>query len=261
MSEKNREKRELVHDPEDVPEGLSDEEQIQYWETHDVTEEYLAKVEEAPEDERPRPRTRPINVRFDDHTLGRLKALADRRDVGYQTLLKQFVAERLYEEEKREGVLSTGQWEAFGTRSQEAPNDYSEFLNSVLWSCWKTLSTATQVAQGNVQQAEQATQQSVQAVVQAASQAGKQAMEAASQADQQAARGEEQVAWAAALADQRGATGVPIRNYDTSNVAEIVEQLDNLSADELQRLRVYERQHKDRDSLLGQIDRKINTLS
>lgn len=106
MSENNREIRGLVYDPEDVPEGLNDEEQIRYWETHDVTEEYLAKVEEAPEDERPRPRTRPINVRFDDHTLGRLRDLADRRDVGYQTLLKQFVTERLYEEEKREGVLS-----------------------------------------------------------------------------------------------------------------------------------------------------------
>lgn len=106
MSEKNRENRELVYDPQDVPEGLSDEDQIRYWETHDVTEEYLAKVEEAPEDERPRPRARPINVRFDDHMLGRLRNLADRRDVGYQTLLKQFVTERLYEEEKREGILS-----------------------------------------------------------------------------------------------------------------------------------------------------------
>lgn len=26
--------------------------------------------------------------------------------MGYQTLMKQFVAERLYEEEKREGVIS-----------------------------------------------------------------------------------------------------------------------------------------------------------
>jgi hypothetical protein len=45
-------------------------------------------------------------VRFDDFMLGRLKELADRRNVGYQTLLKEFVAERLYEEEKREGILA-----------------------------------------------------------------------------------------------------------------------------------------------------------
>ena len=110
MSEKNQEKFELVYDPKDVPEGLSDEEQIRFWETHDVTEEFLAKVEEAPEEERPRSRqrTRSIDV-LDDSTLERLKELADRRNVGPDTLLNNFVAERLYEEEKREGILAAGQ--------------------------------------------------------------------------------------------------------------------------------------------------------
>jgi hypothetical protein len=37
--------------------------------------------------------------------LRRLKTLAERRDKGYQTLLKEFVVERLYEEEKREGLV------------------------------------------------------------------------------------------------------------------------------------------------------------
>lgn len=104
MSEKNQNLG-LVYGPEDVPEGLSDEEQIRFWETHEVTEEFLAQVEEAPEDERPRARTQPVNVRFDDFTLGRLKALAKRRNVAYETLLEEFVTERLYEEEKREGML------------------------------------------------------------------------------------------------------------------------------------------------------------
>jgi hypothetical protein len=110
MSEKNQEKFELVYDPKDVPEGLTDEEQIRFWETHDVTEEFLAKVEEAPEGERPRPRqrTRSIDV-LDDSTLERLKELADRRNVDSDTLLNNFVAERLYEEEKREGILAAGQ--------------------------------------------------------------------------------------------------------------------------------------------------------
>ena len=109
MSEKNREGLEPVYDPKDVPEGLNDEEQIRFWETHEVTEEFLTKVKEAPEDERPRPRTRPVKVRFDDFTLRRLKELAYRRNVGYQTLLKEFVVERLYEEEKREGILPASQ--------------------------------------------------------------------------------------------------------------------------------------------------------
>ncbi len=50
-------------------------------------------------------RTTPIAIRFDQFTLTRLKALAAARNTGYQTLLKEFVVERLYEEEKREGII------------------------------------------------------------------------------------------------------------------------------------------------------------
>jgi predicted DNA binding CopG/RHH family protein len=52
-------------------------------------------------------RTTPIAIRFDQFTLQRLKALAAARNTGYQTLLKEFVIERLYEEEKREGIISS----------------------------------------------------------------------------------------------------------------------------------------------------------
>jgi hypothetical protein len=52
-------------------------------------------------------RTTPIAVRFDQFTLTRLKALAALRNTGYQTLLKEFVVERLYEEEKREGIIDS----------------------------------------------------------------------------------------------------------------------------------------------------------
>lgn len=50
-------------------------------------------------------RTTPIAVRFDQFTLKRLKTLAALHNKGYQTLLKEFVVERLYEEEKREGII------------------------------------------------------------------------------------------------------------------------------------------------------------
>ena len=175
------------------------------------------------------------------------------------------------------------QREAFETLSQEATNATSEFLNSALSFYQEALSTATQVVQQNLQQGAQATQQGMQAGVQAASQAGQQAMEAASQAGQQAAqaatqaaqqgaesanqsaqqsaRGGEQVAQSGAYAAQRVATGVHIRDYDDLNVDEIVEQLDNLSTEELQQVRAYEQQNKNRDGLLGQIDRRINAAS
>jgi hypothetical protein len=175
------------------------------------------------------------------------------------------------------------QREAVETLSEEATNAYTEYLNSALSFYQEALSTATQVAQGNVQQVAQATQQGMQAGVQAASQAGQQAMgaanqsaqqgaqavieagqqgvESANQSAQQSARGGEQVARAGALAAQKVATGVPIQDYDDLNVGEIVEQLDNLSADELQKVRVYEKQNKDRDSLIEQIDRRISAAA
>lgn len=109
MSEEKKKKPiKLINDPSELPTDLSDEEQLEFWETHGLSEEFLDKTEEVPAEERPRrpEKAVPISVRFDAHTLDRLKALADRRGVGYQTLLKQFVGERLYEEEKREGLVS-----------------------------------------------------------------------------------------------------------------------------------------------------------
>jgi hypothetical protein len=52
-------------------------------------------------------RTTPIAIRFDQFTLKRLKALAALHNTGYQTLLKEFVVERLYEEEKRAGIIDS----------------------------------------------------------------------------------------------------------------------------------------------------------
>jgi hypothetical protein len=105
--EKKRKPIKLIDDPSELPTDLSDEEQLEFWETHGLSEEFLDKTEEVPAEERPRRpgKAAPISVRFDAHTLERLKALADHRGIGYQTLLKQFVGERLYEEEKREGLV------------------------------------------------------------------------------------------------------------------------------------------------------------
>jgi hypothetical protein len=164
------------------------------------------------------------------------------------------------------------QREAVETFLQESTNTYSEYLNSALSFYQEALSTATQVTKGNMQQAAQATQQGMQAGVQAASQAGQQAMEAANQAGnqgaqatsqsaQQGVRGAGQSAQEGALAAQSVATRVPIEDYDNLNVSKVVEQLDNLSADELLAVRAYEQQNKNRDTLLKQIDRRIEAAS
>ncbi len=60
---------------------------------------------------------------------------------------------------------------------------------------------------------------------------------------------------------QRATAEVPIEGFDEMNVSEVAQQLDNLSADELQRVRDYEMRNKNRETLLGQIDQRINAAS
>jgi len=50
----------------------------------------------------------PVTIRFDADVMRRLKVVAREKGKGYQTLLKEFVTERLYEEEVREGLIRKG---------------------------------------------------------------------------------------------------------------------------------------------------------
>lgn len=97
----------VIHSWSEVPAFASEAEEAEFWASHVLGEDLLEQMDTAPEGllPPPRPRTRPVAVRFDDSTLRRIKVLAARRHKGYQTLLKEFVAERLYEEEKREGIV------------------------------------------------------------------------------------------------------------------------------------------------------------
>ncbi len=107
-------KRKEIKSWEEVPPFASEKEERAWWDEHDISEELLETFESRSERDRlPPPReksaTRPrkgtISVRMEDDLVSRLKALAAVKGVGYQTLLRQFVADRVYEEEKREGLL------------------------------------------------------------------------------------------------------------------------------------------------------------
>ena len=93
---------------EDIPVFHNEEEEHAFWAEHEFSDDLWEHAEPFAPDELPPPRsaTRPVAIRFDEHTLERIKALARKRQKGYQTLLKEFVAERLYEEEKREGLVT-----------------------------------------------------------------------------------------------------------------------------------------------------------
>ena len=96
-----------IEDWNEVPRFASEAEETEFWATHELGDGLLARMGPVPEGALPppRPRTRPVAIRFDDATLRRLKFLAARRHKGYQTMLKEFVLERLYEEEKRDGIV------------------------------------------------------------------------------------------------------------------------------------------------------------
>jgi len=104
----------------DIPRFTSEDEEHEFWATHSLGPGLLAEMKPAFDPELPSPdqvhtyineqqeRTKPVAIRFDADTLKRLRALASAKGTGYQTLLKTFVMERLYEEEKREGLLENG---------------------------------------------------------------------------------------------------------------------------------------------------------
>lgn len=55
--------------------------------------------------------------------------------------------------------------------------------------------------------------------------------------------------------------GFPISGYDELNVEEVGNELDNLSAQELREVREYEKANKNRETVVGQIDRKLKPAS
>ncbi len=55
--------------------------------------------------------------------------------------------------------------------------------------------------------------------------------------------------------------GFPISGYDDMTVAEVTEKLDALTAEELKKVREYEKRNKNRDTVIERVDRKIKAAS
>jgi hypothetical protein len=91
----------LVNDPAEIPRFANEAEEHEFWGMHELGPGMLARARRRGEG-----RTRPVPIRFDPTTLARLRRLAEGRGVGYQTLLREFVLERLYEEEVRDGIVA-----------------------------------------------------------------------------------------------------------------------------------------------------------
>ena len=81
-----------------IPEFKNEEEEAEFWDTHDSTD-YLDQTEEVDvEFVGPRPRKTLISLRLDQETIDRLKRVAATHGIGYQTLMRIWIEERLVAE-------------------------------------------------------------------------------------------------------------------------------------------------------------------
>ena len=81
-----------------TPKFASLQEEADFWDTHDSTD-YLDDTTEVDVTfVDARPRKTQISLRLDPQTIAQLKAVAARQGIGYQTLIRMWVMERLRQE-------------------------------------------------------------------------------------------------------------------------------------------------------------------
>jgi predicted DNA binding CopG/RHH family protein len=81
-----------------IPAFDSEDKEREFWAKHDSSDYVDWKKAERVRLARLRPSTRTISIRLPETMIERLKVLANKRDVPYQSLLKMYVAERIEEE-------------------------------------------------------------------------------------------------------------------------------------------------------------------
>lgn len=93
--------------PRDLPDfsRMGEQEIAAFWEEHEVLD-YWELIEPTREDQATGPK-RAISIRMDEPTLAELKRVASRKGIGYQTLMRIWIKERLAKEsrENRERLL------------------------------------------------------------------------------------------------------------------------------------------------------------
>jgi hypothetical protein len=135
------------------------------------------------------------------------------------------------------------QQEAFGTLTRAWTETYRDFFSPFAYS------------QEGVRTTQQAARQGLQATEQVARQELRVAEEVTEQTDEVLKQTEKATKEAELKAAVLGA--LKTANYDELSVAEISRRLDDLSTEQLRKVREYEKRNKNRETLIEQIDRKI----
>ena len=147
------------------------------------------------------------------------------------------------------------QQQGFRNLSEEFTGTYQNFFFAPVDYVQTFLRTAGQATQQGLQATQQVSQQGLQLAVEASEQT-EQVIQEAEQVVQEAEQALEE---AELQADVLSALGT--ENYEELTGAEISKKLDDFSTEDLKNLRVYEKQNKNRETLVDQIDRKIKAAS
>jgi len=91
----------------EIPTFESEEEERNFWATHDSTDYVDWDRAEAVIVPRLKPSTKTISLRLPELMLNELRLLANKRDVPYQSLIKMFLRERIDQELKRYRKVSS----------------------------------------------------------------------------------------------------------------------------------------------------------
>lgn len=81
-----------------MPKFKSEDEEREFWATHDSTEYFDESKMFKARFPNLKPSTKTISIRLPEYLIEKLKMLANKKDVPYQSLLKMFLAEKVEDE-------------------------------------------------------------------------------------------------------------------------------------------------------------------
>ncbi len=87
-----------------IPEFQSEKEEHEFWATHDSSEYIDWSVSEQGEFPKLKPSTKSISLRLPESMLNRVRILANKSDIPYQSLIKLFIQEGIDKVEDKRNV-------------------------------------------------------------------------------------------------------------------------------------------------------------
>lgn len=81
----------------DIPEFEDEQEEVDFWTTHELDAKLMAGSIHEPDSRE----STTITLRFDPRMLSRIKRMARSRYLNYQSMMKQWLSERLEEEVRK----------------------------------------------------------------------------------------------------------------------------------------------------------------